>query len=99
MSDPRIDRYKTALAKVNAVLYESWAPIGFVGGLPRDEYETYAVRCLSLLASGAEEKEIAAYLVSAGAGLADDPTLHSERSAAAATELEQYRGEVLGIAS
>ena len=99
MNDPRIERYKAALAKVNAVLYESWAPIGFVGGLPRDEYETYAVRCLSLLASGAEEKDIAAYLVSAGAGLADDPALHAERSTAVAIELAQYRGEVLGIAS
>ncbi|MGE0333595.1 MAG: hypothetical protein AB7P37_23205 [Ramlibacter sp.] len=98
MSDPRIDRYKTALAKVNAVLYESWVPIGFVGGLPQDEYEAYAVRCLSLLASGAEEKDIAAYLVSAAAGLADDPALHVERSAAAASRLMRYKGEAHGIA-
>ncbi len=33
MSESKIDnRYNAALAKVSAVLYEVWAPIGFVGG-------------------------------------------------------------------
>ena len=98
MSDPRIDRYKTALAKVNAVLYEVWAPIGLVGALPRDEYESYAVRCLSLLASGAQEAEVAAYLVAAGAGLANDPASHAKQSAEAAGQLMQYQGEAGAIA-
>jgi endonuclease YncB( thermonuclease family) len=98
VSDPRIDRYNAALAKVNAVLYEVWTPIGFVGGLPRDEYETYAVRCLSLLVSGAGEQELAAYLVSAGAALAVDPASHAKQSAEAARQLMQYQREAGAIA-
>jgi hypothetical protein len=98
MSDSRIDRYNAALAKVSAVLYEVWAPIGFVGGLARDEYETYAVRCLSLLASGVEERALAGYLVSAGIALADDSASHAEQSAKAARQLMQYQGEARAIA-
>ena len=32
--------YDDLVAKVNRVLYDEWAPIGFVGALPGDEYET-----------------------------------------------------------
>lgn len=97
MSDPQIDRYNTLLTKVNAVLYEVWAPIGFVGGLPRDEYERYAMRCLSLLSDGVQENELAAYLVSAGAGLSDDPASLVEQSAKAAHLLMQYLGGARAI--
>jgi hypothetical protein len=96
--DSRIDRYNTTLAKVSAVLNEMWAPIGFVGGLPRDEYQAHAVRCLSLLSSGAEERELAAYLVAAGAALAGDSASHDEQAAEAARRLLQVQEEARGIA-
>jgi hypothetical protein len=97
VSNPQIDRYNTLLTKVNAVLYEVWAPIGFVGGLPRDEYEGYAIRCLSLLTGGVQEHELAAYLVTAGAGLSDDTDSLVEQSAKAARHLMQYLGDARAI--
>jgi len=63
MSDPRYKKYKAVKAEVNEVLYNDWAPIGFVGALPKDEYETYAVRVVSMLASGASELEIEKHLL------------------------------------
>jgi len=98
VSNVRFDRYAAALSKVNAVLYEVWAPIGFVGSLPRDEYETYAVRCVSLLAGGAREQELVAYLVSVGAGLGDGPAVLAEQSAEAAKHLMQYQREASAFA-
>ena len=60
--------YDDLVAKVNRVLYDEWAPIGFVGALPGDEYETYAVRVVSMLARGASEDDLAKYLTSIAAG-------------------------------
>lgn len=62
MSDTRPQKFKAVVAAVNDVLYTDWAPIGFTGLLPKDEYESYAIRVVSLLASGAEDDEIAEYL-------------------------------------
>jgi hypothetical protein len=62
VADLRVQRFKTIVSEINEVLYNEWAPIGFIGLLPKDEYERYAVRVVSLLASGAGDDEIAKYL-------------------------------------
>ena len=65
MTDPHVKKLKAVVAEVNDVLYNDWAPTGIVEGTPHDEYETYAMRVVSLLASGANEAALAAYLASA----------------------------------
>jgi hypothetical protein len=69
VSSPRVRRYKKVVANVNELLYREWAPIGFVGLLPKDEYEEYAVRVVSLLAAGGGSDEIAAYLANTAASV------------------------------
>lgn len=69
MADPRTRRFKTIVAEVNDVLYTDWAPIGCAGLLPKDEYEPYAIRVVSLLASVAEDVEIANYLATTAASV------------------------------
>ena len=66
MGDRRAERFKTLLAEINVVLYTEWAPIGFVGELPLDEYESYAAHIILLLASGAGETDLATYLSKTG---------------------------------
>lgn len=73
MSDRRAAKYKAVVAEVNAILYNEWAPIGFIGLLPEDEYETYATRVVSMLASGAEQEEIASYLARTAASITGSP--------------------------
>jgi hypothetical protein len=60
------DKFKSLLTAINEVLYNDWAPIGFVGALPRDEYESEAMRIFSMLASGGSESDIAHYLMTSG---------------------------------
>ncbi len=69
MSNPRNEKFKAVVAGVNEVLYNDWAPIGFIDGLPKDEYESYAVRVVSMLAAGASEDELAAYLANTGSAI------------------------------
>jgi hypothetical protein len=51
--------------RVDEVLHYLWDPIG-VAGEPgaRDEYEEYLPRVFSILTKGADEQEIAKYLIS-----------------------------------
>jgi hypothetical protein len=72
MGKLRTAKFRAVLAQVNRVLYEDWAPIGFVGALPRDEYESYAMRVVSLLAAQATEEQVAAYLASAAEAITGD---------------------------
>jgi hypothetical protein len=65
----RARKYKAIVADVNEVLYCEWAPLGFVGLLPKDEYEPYAVRVVSMLASGANVDELASYLATTAASV------------------------------
>jgi hypothetical protein len=62
--------FKSLLAAVNEVLYTDWAPIGFVDALPRDEYESEALRIISMLAAGGNEPDIAQYLSTTGSAMA-----------------------------
>lgn len=94
MSDPRTTPFKLALARVNELLNDEWAPIG---GAPSDEYESYAVRVLSMLASGSNELEIAEYLAGIGASLAGED--FSGQSREVASRLVKMRGDISGIAS
>lgn len=57
------------MAQVNEILYEDWAPIGFVGLLPKDEYEQYAARVASLLLDRCTEERLASYLSEAEAAV------------------------------
>ncbi|MEP6634619.1 MAG: hypothetical protein ABJA62_10480 [Luteimonas sp.] len=69
MSKPRTDGFKTVVAAVNDVLYNDWDPIGFAGALPLDEYQSYATRVVSMLASGADRDELATYLAHTSLGV------------------------------
>ena len=73
-ADPRTKRYRKLLAEVNAVLYNDWAPIGFKGQLPKDEYEPYAARIVSLLTRSCSEADLVALLSRTEAGLMAKPT-------------------------
>ena len=63
MTDSKAQEYKSAVYEVNRILYEEWAPIGSRGDLPLDEYESYAMRVVSMLAAGESEAEIVRYLL------------------------------------
>ena len=71
---PQTKRYRRLLAEVNDVLYRDWAPIGFKGLLPKDEYETYAARIARLVIRQCSEDELIALLSQAQAGLTSQPT-------------------------
>jgi hypothetical protein len=73
-ADARTKRYKKLLAEVNAVLYDDWAPIGFKGYLPKDEYEPDAARIVSLLTRSCSEGDIVQLLSTSEAGLNAKPT-------------------------
>jgi hypothetical protein len=47
---------------IRAILYEDWAPFGFIEDLPRDEYDAYIGAVYRLLASGANEVQVAEHL-------------------------------------
>jgi len=68
------NQFKSVLTEVNDLLYNEWAPIGFVGALPRDEYESYAIRIISMLAAGTNEAEIANYLATTGSSITGNPS-------------------------
>jgi hypothetical protein len=61
-------RYASVVADVNRVLYEEWAPIGFKGALPRDEYQLYAAEVVLMLSRDASEDDIAEYLTEMAVG-------------------------------
>ena len=84
MGDQRTKRFKTLLAEINSVLYEEWAPIGFVGLLPRDEYESCAAHVVSLLASGASEIDLAKYLAETEAAITGNSSSASSAQPVAA---------------
>jgi hypothetical protein len=73
-ADARTKRYKKLLAEVNEVLYNDWAPIGFKAHLPKDEYEPYAARIVSLLSKACSEDQLTALLSRTEAGLTARPT-------------------------
>lgn len=50
---------RTRFAQVQAILHTEWDPIG---GVPLDEYDSYAWPVLNLLMAHAPQGEIAAYL-------------------------------------
>ena len=85
------------MSAVNRVLYDDWAPIGFVGGLPQDEYEGYAVRIVAMLVAGAGEAEIVDYLRSLQAGLGVEGT-GPQVLARVAVRLVGFRAQALAIA-
>ncbi len=97
MSDPRAEKFKAAVAAVNEVLYNEWAPIGFIGGLPQDEYESYAIRVVSMLASGADEAELAAYLARTGAAISGNE-MSIENCLSVAKHLSGFREGARAIA-
>ena len=61
------------LEAASQVLYIKWAPIGFIGLLPADEYEANAGRVVSMLVSGASREELTKYLASEAAALSGRP--------------------------
>ena len=73
MAHPRVKKVQAVVAAVNDVLYNDWAPVGVVEGTPLDEYESYAMRIVSLLASGADEIALATYLASAEESIGGAP--------------------------
>jgi hypothetical protein len=97
MSDRRVQKFREVLCEVNDLLYEEWAPIGLVGSLPRDEYETYAMRVVSMLADGASEIEIARYLVRTAEAITGQPA-SGENSESVAKQLIEFREAARGIA-
>lgn len=90
------ERFESVLAAVNEVLYNDWAPIAFVGALPRDEYESYAIRVISLLASGAKEPDIANYLATIGASITGD-ALSPSSVMSVAQKLAAFSNDVQAI--
>jgi hypothetical protein len=97
MTDVRAHPYKTLLAKVNAVLYEEWDPIAS-GGLPRDEYESYAVRIVSMLVAEATDKDVTLYLLTVGAPLTDQKEEHAARVTEVVRHLMEFQEEARAIA-
>jgi hypothetical protein len=73
-ADPRTKRYKKLMGEVNQILYNDWAPIGFKGYLPKDEYEPYAARIVSLLSKACTEDQLVALLSQTEAGSTARPT-------------------------
>ncbi|MEN3111140.1 hypothetical protein ACFONG_04690 [Uliginosibacterium paludis] len=69
MSNPRNEKFRAVVAAVNEVLYNEWAPIGFIDGLPKNEYESYAIRIVSMLAAGTDANKLAAYLAETGSAI------------------------------
>ena len=95
MSDPRTEKYKAVASRINEVLYEDWAPIGSCG-LPRDEYESYVPRVISLLASGASESELANYLAETGQAITGN-VYSEQQSVVVARKLMSFQGEADAI--
>lgn len=97
MTDQRTAKVKALLKSVNEVLYNEWAPIGFVGELPKDEYQSYAMRVISLLSSGATEAELASYLATTGESILGTPvTVESVQTVA--HRLTEFREAARSIA-
>ena len=63
MGNQKTRFYKELVSAVNEILYADWAPIGSAGSLPKDEYEAYAAKIVSMLISGASKEEIAGRLL------------------------------------
>ena len=97
MTDPRTSKFRAVLKSVNEVLYNEWAPIGFVGGLPKDEYESYAMHVISLLSSGATEAELASYLALTGESILGTP-IAVESVQGVARRLIEFREDARAIA-
>lgn len=97
MNDARVEKFRAVLRDVNELLYVEWAPIGFVGALPKDEYESYAMTLVSMLAGSASEAEIAAYLVGTAQAITGDPG-DEATAVAVAKRLAEYREVVRAIA-
>src|ERR1043165_1136042 len=97
MSDLHAKKFKAVVADVNEVLHSDWAPIGFVGLLPKDEYESYAIRVVSLLASGATDDEIANYLATT-AGSVSGTQLSIDATASVARKIGAFREAARAIA-
>ncbi|HRN82096.1 MAG TPA: hypothetical protein PK667_05830 [Nitrosomonas europaea] len=95
MNDPRTEKYKAVASRINEVLYEDWAPIGFCG-LPRDEYENYVPRVISLLASGVSESEIANYLAQTGQAITGS-AYSEQQSLVVAKKLMLFQDEANAI--
>ncbi len=95
MSDPRTEKYKAVSGHINEILYEDWAPIG-VAGLPHDEYESYVSGVISLLASGANESEVAGYLCRTGEAITGY-AYPQEQSLSVAKKLMSYKEAVNAI--
>ena len=51
---------------IRQILYKDWSPIGFVGLLPKDEYDSYIGRVYRILASSRSEQELIEYLANTG---------------------------------
>lgn len=51
---------KRQFATVQAILWEDWDPIG---GVPRDEYDSYVWPVIDLLRKGAPRSDVEKYLV------------------------------------
>ena len=73
-------------AAISAILYEDWAPLGWMGLLPDDEYDSYIDDVYALLLGGASCAELAKHLAILEHTLGDATTV-GMRTLAAATKL------------
>ena len=51
---------------IRQILYHDWSQIGFVGLLPKDEFDSYIGSVYRILASSRSEQELVEYLARAG---------------------------------
>jgi hypothetical protein len=81
MTDTRDKRAAEIQDAIRQILYRDWSPIGFVGLLPKDEYDSYIGPVYRILASSRSEQELIEYLARTGddiVGAAHTPSGHYE---------------------
>jgi hypothetical protein len=79
--------------ELRLILWAAWDPIG---GVPRDEYETYAPQIATRLRRGATPEEIAAFLGEIRTGMIGLPPDPASDSAVAAKIQDWYEHPFFG---
>ena len=85
--DERDRRSREIQERFGRILYEDWNPLGFLGVVPSDEYDSYVGGVYRLLASGASCEQIAEHLAELERGHFGYAEVTAARNMAAAMKL------------
>ena len=85
--DEREGRGREVQDRIGRILYQDWAPLGFIDDLPTDEYDGYIVGVYRLLASGASCEQVAEHLAEVERTAFGYPEATAARNLAAAMKL------------